>query len=390
MSKVMSFLLPTLLAGCSLIGGSHLPGVAPSAGMAPEVERSLNYITSNLDQAERALGSSDPHAAQVHLDSARSELDKLSPANRARPQFATAEARWKKLSGKDGDMASSQHKTELGHDALRDASAHHQEAKIGPIHNAGREYLGSLETRAKVEKQCVDMLDTAFKQDPNTAKLVYEGKTGQAIYDACKAKLAEVNTAHDQLLKELQDKEAAIVVKVYKEQWPKAEHFYSSAKKLLRKPDDFAIINANSDIITAVDQYSSVVGTCREVTQYHLETLQLDKAMTANAMCEQAAAMLAEAGPLAKDTQEKYNQAYDRLQQKIFASVHGDRARIMKQEGLPSWFDGADLLDSHEWFNAMLRSSYYRYDSSTGCQTTYYFSGNSLQRSKNEPLGCAG
>src|SRR5262249_36413167 len=232
------------------------------------------------------------------------------------------------------------------------------------------QWIAQLETRAKGEQECVDMLDAAFKQDPNTAKLVYQGKSGQAIYDACTATLTAVTEQHDKLYKLEQDAAEVRIGKVYKDKWPKAEQFYASAKKKLGKGDDFAILNANTDIRTAFDQYDSVRAACDEVLRLHIDAFQLDKATTVGALCEKAGATLGEVKTAVADIQKKYDTAYDHVQAKIFAAVHGDRARIMKQEGLPSWFDGADLLDSHQWFNAMLRSSYYRYDSSTGCQTT--------------------
>jgi hypothetical protein len=388
-------LLLTSVAACSLVGGSKVGGskIGGHGGDPPvEVQRHLNYINSNLDQAAAQLKSSDPGAAKAHLDSAKSEFDRLDAKTRAWPQFAVAEKRWNELSQQSGGMATTQQNAARGEQALREAAQHRHSAKIDASRvEELRTAIPHLEMAVEQYQKCIDVLDAAFKADPGLPQKSFEKESGADLLKSCHSGQQDANTQHAARVKQVQEKSAAIVIDVYKKKWPDATGFFQRAQKLVKQADDFAIINANSDILSAVSAYESLASVCKEhVAAVHNEDVSLGKGLTAGAMCEQTAQNLDKARADAKTISPKYDKAYDRVQDKIMASLHGDRARIVKQQGLPSWFDGADLLDAHEWFNAMLRSGFYRYDSSTGCQTYFYFSGNSMQRTKSDPPNCAG
>jgi hypothetical protein len=382
------FVLP--FAACSLVATSKVAPPSSSPASSPDVDRQLNYITSNLDQAEAGLKDNRPDRAKAHLDSANAEIGRALPGTRARPEFAMAKKRYDDLAGKSGGMAKGQEQTARGKDALRDASQKRQSAKSFMNYDE-RTAIPHLEMAVKTYQECIDVLKPAIEADPSLPQQTFEKDTGAQLLDSCQKGRDTADAERVVQIKKAQDKAAKIVLATYKKKWPDATGFYDRAQKRLAKNDDFAIINANSDIHSAVSVFEDLALVCKEhVTAVHNEALQVDKALTAGDMCTQANERLAKSRAQAEDIGAKYQKAYEHVQDKIMASLHGGRAQLVKQQGLPSWFDGADLVDAHEWFSAMLRSSYYRYDSSSGCQVTYYFNGNSMTRTSRAPAGCSG
>jgi hypothetical protein len=163
-------------------------------------------------------------------------------------------------------------------------------------------------------------------------------------------------------------------------------HKNEKANKFIDALD--AYVSAGRLFDTIIDDYTDVLKKSPQLATFEVPVAK-GKKVAAKQMLDDATKARSEAHTAREAVQAKAEKQAADMEVALEKSLSGDRMRMYKEHGSPSWYDGADLNDMKARYKAVTTSSYWRYDSSSGCKMTVRFSGNKQKGTSYEPVGCS-
>lgn len=256
---------------------------------------------------------------------------------------------------------------------------------------------GDWDKATEYGQKCLKELDTFFKAHPDRAKKIYEYQDQKLTYasvsGACKQLQADIVTTRKQ-------KTAASAVDSQRYMTELAEKNYGEGVGDLA--DARKLVKAGK-LTDAVEQYDYAVQRLGVITANFTKILDKDSSLgtfevptgtakptwSARKMLDGATKMIADATVERDALKEKAAKQDAEAEARLAKSLKGDRAQLYRERGFPTWYDGANTVGMDGRNKAALTSPYWRYDSSSGCKTTFRFKGNKLATTSHEPAGCA-
>jgi tetratricopeptide (TPR) repeat protein len=264
--------------------------------------------------------------------------------------------------------------------------------------NFGSSYLrqGKYEDATNKFKKCIELIEGVLATDASwrTKQLPHlsSGPTVGELLETCKASLKEAQQGEADQKKEESAAGRRELSNTIRAKWQPMTEAFAAAKRLLSSKKRFDALDADQhlsavnalasevagSVRTTLRSYPALAGEQIEVGGTKIDAAQLPA--RADEMLEQSQALQTQHAKAIAAARQAWDKAAK-------SEVAGDRAKIMKQRGLPTWWDNLHNRPT-ENLAALKAAAWWRYDRSDGCSFTYRFKGNKLLKVEPSRLGC--
>lgn len=251
----------------------------------------------------------------------------------------------------------------------------------------------------KMAKESLDKLDEMFKKNPKArqVKFEYNGDAypGQELYDQLKEFHKKAGVAAAPMKKERSGQfkpQLLEDVSIYK----RAAEAMAKAEKVEKAKGKYYAYDADASYQVAAQEFGSVAQRFQDLfgNAPDLEKESVSdgkKSMTAKEMLESARQMRAKAEAAKQALQKPAYDQSEAIKADAAKLVGGDKAKTLLSQGWPSNMDDgsrpddANALPSQTMIDTVKASTHWTYSDTSGCETTYYWSGNKLDRKEKSP-----
>jgi hypothetical protein len=354
-----------------------------------------------VDGIESRLPAKDAKNLLWWKDDCAAKYEALGAEGQQRPEVAAKKKRYDEMMPQVDAIAGDMMKAEAAKNAAKDAVEGRiwGDSAVEKLTSGQTELLfqkvAILQKGIEHYKTCLAKIELAAKGDP---KFMKEGDPsadsdwpGDKLKPHCQAGLKKL--------------ESGIVE--FKKKWVaegkvKAGQIQKDYGTLDAEEKHLSKIVTSKDPLEALDIYNSykylnengrmlrdALDTLGQQYNFFLEE-DVIKGMSHEAMMKQATAWVDKGVEGQKEWEGKAQTAQNMYVKELLKVLSGDKAKLVKREGTPSLWD---LGFGHSAARARLKlyakSKWFRYDGN-GCQTTYYFSGMKITKTKKEGYGCRG
>ncbi len=373
-----------------------------TAGAA--AEGPLRALEADVTACEQRVAKGDGASARTAAESGGRSKDRVPAGAQSGEQYSGLVSRLEACAGKATSLAAAAEggargketaffalgDSEQGRVLLDDLSA----SGVDPNNESNRSKASKA---VSYYQACVKKLDEAFAGAPDVKAHELSRPSGNVtagkLRDECAAKVA---TAEGFLAKAKAEEAAgakAKLQKIYKDQWSTITGNLTAAQKLLASKDPLALVDADGKLYyyehdlglpMHLDAAKSALDAAPELAGF-----ELSKGLTAKAFVEKTDAIRAEAVAERNKIRNEVRGALAKYDAEVKKVVKGDRLEVIQKHGRPSWVEGANGISNvRAGVNHHAKAAFFRYDSSNGCKTYYYFNGSDLSKTEYEPKGC--
>lgn len=231
---------------------------------------------------------------------------------------------------------------------------------------------------------CIAILEGYFPSHPKQKSVVnarFEGEKSPATYDAilaaCKKGKADADAAKTASAAESRGEGQKELSRMAEIGYPRGLEALEQAHKDVKAKLWSDASGSYQDVIDKLHPLSQELKR-RLGAEPSLATVPINTgkgSMPAQKLAEVVGQMMKEAETEKAGLKGKAEAEEKAAEAAIEKSLTGDRKKIAKAHGMPSWYEGANYVGLKERTKAALTSPTWRYDNSSGCTTTYHFKG---------------
>lgn len=370
-----------------------------SYAAAQDDDFKTNQYKYCLDGIESRLPEKNAENLLFWKKNCSEQYDALGDGLRGKPAVVEQKKRFDALMVKVDAITAAQAKLDeaknAGNDAVSEATF--GDMSLPTITSGQTESVGQkvkiLSKGANHFKTCLEKIEIAVKQNPNYLKEDANdarGSTGEQLRQRCKDGLAKAEKGVEQFQKAYLEEGKKKAKDAYTLEYVKLLAAENVPDELSKSKDPLTALDVYSAFHYLADDGRLLDNRLAELLEEYdfLATHEVAKGVTVSQMKEKTAVWRKRGEEGTAAWADRNSKAFDLYKPELLKTLSGDKQRIVKQQGLPSWTDQMTVrTTARAGLKLYSKAKWFRYDGN-GCQTYYHFSGAKLTNTKKEGVGC--